>query len=86
MRQTQTNGRTGAGTRCTSLLSAPTVAFPRCTLDETYILQLRGQGFSFRQIEEQTGIAPRLASDLYFSAMKKIVAYLETDAFLRGVQ
>ena len=39
---------------------------------------------SFREIERRTGIGPRKASDLYFAAMTKIVAYLEQDAFLRS--
>lgn len=58
------------------------VVFPRCTVQETQILQMRAQGMSFRAIERATGIAPRKASDLYFAAMKKVVEYLETQSFL----
>lgn len=58
------------------------VVFPKCSLEETQILQMRARGMSFRQIERATGIGPRKASDLYFAAMRKIVEYLETQSFL----
>ena len=58
------------------------VLFPKCSREETLILQMRARGMSFRQIERETGIAPRKASDMYFAAMKKVVEYLETQSFL----
>lgn len=66
------------------MIQLPAVKFPRCSADETRILQLRARGCSFWRIFAETGIAPRRASDMYFGAMKKIVAYLEQDAFLHG--
>lgn len=58
------------------------VQFPNCSIEETQILQMRARNMSFRQIERATGIAPRKASDLYFTAIRKVVDYMETQLFL----
>lgn len=64
----------------------PVCIFPRCTAVETHVLQLRADGKTFTQIANIVGYNPRKVSDLYFSAMAKIVAYLEQDSFLRRPQ
>lgn len=49
---------------------------------ETVILQMRATGASYRAISRATGVAPRKVWDKETSALRKVVRYMEQQAFL----
>lgn len=61
------------------MIAAP---LPRCTHEQTLILQLRARGASFREIAKATRISPRKVHDQYRAALSKVIAYLEQQSFL----
>lgn len=55
---------------------------PRCSATETHILQLRAAGQSYRQISTAVKLAPRKVWDTERTALTKVLAFLESEAFL----
>lgn len=55
---------------------------PLCTELQSSILRRRARGDSYRAISRATRIAPRKVHDAERAALKKVVEYLETAAFL----
>lgn len=55
---------------------------PLCTELQSAILRRRARGESYRAISRATRMAPRKVHDAERAALKKIVGFMETAAFL----
>jgi DNA-directed RNA polymerase sigma subunit (sigma70/sigma32) len=52
------------------------------TANQSLILQLRALGATYREVSKATGISPRKVKDAEVVALRKVVRFLEQQAFL----
>jgi DNA-binding CsgD family transcriptional regulator len=55
---------------------------PMLTATQSLILQLRARGATYREVSRATRISPRKVRDAEVAALRKVVRFLEQQAFL----